>query len=293
MNALATPSPPRITTRDRLSSTLFLALVLHGVLIMGVTFSAFMPASGDSTLLRVTMVTERSDTPNPDATELAQVAARGSGTGDDARRSAGMQVPAMPPATRAGEFADRDTAAPGEPQPAPEQLVTRSPSDRQRMALIDPTERAADTPRDAAPAPTPAQPRTHLATPDSELSARGERSELVVSPDTRESRVAPYLARWKWHVERIGTANFPARARAARPARNPVLEVAIGADGRLHDIVLLRPSGDTFLDQAALEILRMAAPFEAFPAELRDDYDVLRFAYEWQFASTEAEATDW
>ena len=37
------------------------------------------------------------------------------------------------------------------------------------------------------------------------------------------------------------------------------------------------------LDQAAQSILRLASPFDPFPADLRKQYDELRFAYEWQF----------
>jgi protein TonB len=44
-----------------------------------------------------------------------------------------------------------------------------------------------------------------------------------------------------------------------------------------------RSSGDKALDQAALRILRLAAPFAPLPDVIRADYDVLRFAYEWDF----------
>jgi protein TonB len=44
-------------------------------------------------------------------------------------------------------------------------------------------------------------------------------------------------------------------------------------------------SGDAAVDQAALNILRRAAPFDPFPISLKRDYDQLRFAYEWQFLS--------
>ena len=37
------------------------------------------------------------------------------------------------------------------------------------------------------------------------------------------------------------------------------------------------------LDAAAMDILKLAAPFDAFPKELAARHDVLRFAYEWQF----------
>ena len=47
----------------------------------------------------------------------------------------------------------------------------------------------------------------------------------------------------------------------------------------------IRSSGDTALDQSALKILRLAVPFPPLPPEIRKDYDVLRFAYEWDFAA--------
>ena len=50
-------------------------------------------------------------------------------------------------------------------------------------------------------------------------------------------------------------------------------------------IVVRRSSGDKALDQAALKILRLAAPFAPLPESIRKDYDVLRFAYEWDFSA--------
>jgi len=50
--------------------------------------------------------------------------------------------------------------------------------------------------------------------------------------------------------------------------------------------VVRNSSGYGNLDRAAMEILRIAAPFEPFPQRLRDDYDVLRFAYEWRFGTS-------
>ncbi len=44
-----------------------------------------------------------------------------------------------------------------------------------------------------------------------------------------------------------------------------------------------RSSGHQELDQAAVNIVRLASPFDPFPAAMRKSYPVLRFAYEWQF----------
>ncbi len=54
-------------------------------------------------------------------------------------------------------------------------------------------------------------------------------------------------------------------------------------DGRLQSATIQRSSGHPEIDAAALDILRLASPFDPFPPELARDYRVLRFAYEWQF----------
>ena len=61
------------------------------------------------------------------------------------------------------------------------------------------------------------------------------------------------------------------------------MEVVIGSNGTLKTAQIQQSSGDAAVDQAALDILRRAAPFDPFPANLKRDYDQLRFAYEWQF----------
>jgi protein TonB len=51
----------------------------------------------------------------------------------------------------------------------------------------------------------------------------------------------------------------------------------------LERVVVRRSSGHRELDAAAIDIVRLAAPFDPFPAAMRERYPVLRFAYEWQF----------
>ncbi len=63
-----------------------------------------------------------------------------------------------------------------------------------------------------------------------------------------------------------------------------MVEVGIAADGKLDRVLIRRTSGSPELDQAALEILKLASPFDPFPPELAAKYRVLRFAYEWQFS---------
>jgi protein TonB len=116
------------------------------------------------------------------------------------------------------------------------------------------------------------------------------RDELWVTPDSRAASLAPYLDAWRHKVERIGTLNYPSAARRSGKAASPVLEVAINAAGTLEKAVIRQSSGDPELDQASLDILKLASPFDPFPPELERQYHVLRFAYEWQFVGGRVQA---
>ena len=46
----------------------------------------------------------------------------------------------------------------------------------------------------------------------------------------------------------------------------------------------MHSSGSAKLDQAVVDILKLASPFDPFPKELADKYRLLRFTYGWEFA---------
>ncbi len=110
-----------------------------------------------------------------------------------------------------------------------------------------------------------------------------QRDELWVTPDTREALVAPYLVAWRIKIERLGTMNFPQAAWRAPGTRNPDVEVAILADGTLESATIVRSSGSAKLDQAVVDILKLASPFDPFPKELAEKHRLLRFTYGWEF----------
>jgi protein TonB len=124
----------------------------------------------------------------------------------------------------------------------------------------------------------------NAAAADERLHLRGKPSaDGLLRADTRESAIAGYLDGWKRRIERVGTLNFPNEARRRELSGNPVIEVAIRSDGSLQAVIVRRSSGHRELDDAAVAIVRLAAPFDPFPAAMRERYPVLRFAYEWQF----------
>ena len=270
--------------KDRLTTTLFLAALFHGIVLLGVTFSAGLANQDELPTLEVLLVSN--DLPesaqNPDADYLAQRNQQGSGTTTERVRAASPQSALVP------------IDNPGIPQG--EALVsTQSGQQQGAVELLSSTSSTTQVPRfaDTAEASTGPQqtallmqsgPVSPLPSSDDapEMTLRGRQlRELIVTPNTRESGVAIYLDSWKRKVERIGTLNFPAQAHGL--SGSPVLEVAIRSNGVLEDILIRRSSGHPQLDQAALSILKLSTPFDPFPQELAVRHDALRFAYEWQF----------
>jgi periplasmic protein TonB len=276
---------------DRLLTMLFLAGLLHGLIIVGLTFSAAANDKGSAPGLEVLLVSDElpESDKNPTATYLAQRTQRGSGNTRKAvaPRNRTASIPTIKHAgTAQGNSLNDPAEAAGKTQD--EQVLSTigwstsvrylaeagtAGSVRDQPLLID-------------------QPATAEPGPDEQGPAqlRGpERDELWITPDTRAATLAPYLDGWRRKVERIGTLNYPTVARVAGAQTSPVVEVGIAADGKLDRVLIRRSSGNPELDQAALAILKLASPFDPFPPELAAKYRVLRFAYEWQFSGGRTE----
>jgi len=280
---------------DRLSSMLFLAGLAHGVLILGVTFSSPAPPPESDALpsLNVTLVVDTNDLdePPPDTVWLASSANDGGGAPVDGLRPT-TTLTADEPATLVGDPGALDTVdgRPREAATAADEILTRGASERQVAAVPKATEAAtAEVETRAALLDRTAPETLALEIDDVAALPDAENRADAVSPSTRESILAAYLDGWRRRVERVGTVNFPATLRERDGVGRPTLEVAIGADGQLKEIIVRRSSGDGALDQAALTILRLAAPFNPLPDEIRSSYEVLRFAYEWDFSGRAAD----
>ncbi len=271
---------------DRMLTTCFLAALFHGVVILGVTFSAPQGKAGgpDAPALEVVLVNGQAPraVKNPNARYVAQRSQLGTGMPSTDRTS-------IPQSSSAS--ADRMGAAGGSGVAA--QRAMRDLGDDESIATHAPTPRilyfAAAT---AAKEPAQVQellekrPNLQMMPNDDgvELRMRGEtRDQLWIAADTRESDVAVYLDSWRRKIERVGTTNFPDAARRRNLSGTPVIEVTIGADGRLLDTQVRRSSGHSEIDQAAMRILKLASPYDAFPVELNAKHDQIRIAYEWQF----------
>jgi protein TonB len=104
-----------------------------------------------------------------------------------------------------------------------------------------------------------------------------------VGARAQEYRFAQYVDTWRIKIERIGNLNYPAEAKARKLYGKLQMTVAIKSDGEVENIEINRSSGHKLLDQAAIRIVRLSAPFEPFPANIKQDTDILHITRTWTF----------
>jgi protein TonB len=291
-SALRAPLPP---AQDRLLTTVFLAALLHGIVILGVTFSAPDSDADNDQAPGLEVILVNDQTPsvkhNARARYLAQRNQLGSGNTLAEERAS---IPKSSPAVdeRAGTTDGEGTLwhRSGQGSGDDAALATNSPSTR-ILYFASP---AASTDRAELPLQLQKRPDLGMNPNDDgvQLHLRGEaKNQLWIAADTRESDVAVYLDGWRRKVERIGTVHFPDAVRRQKLSGTPIVEVTIDAKGRLEQASIRRSSGHAEIDAAAIRILKLATPFDPFPRELGQKHDQIRIAYEWQFLGGAAEGS--
>ncbi|WP_444995641.1 energy transducer TonB [Aliikangiella sp. IMCC44359] len=104
-----------------------------------------------------------------------------------------------------------------------------------------------------------------------------------ISASIHRSSDALYLDSWRRKIERVGNQNYPTQAKVDKVFGNLTLKVSINRDGTVHDIKIMKSSGSKILDDSALRIVRLAAPFKPLTKEMSKDTDILEIIRVWQF----------
>lgn len=99
--------------------------------------------------------------------------------------------------------------------------------------------------------------------------------KTVISPSTKEYRLAQYSEDFRQQLERVGNLNFPRDKQGQSLYGSAQVAVEINPDGTILSADITRPARNPKLNEAVLHIVRLAAPFAAFPADIRKDSDVL------------------
>ena len=270
---------------DRLGLTLFVATLLH-LAILGINFSLSRP-SELSKSMEITLSTFKSEKAPVKADYLAQDNQEGSGT---------LEHKAAPKTTEQAPFQDSKVNK-VTPQAAPEPVRPQEASaTKTALTTLQPQPQKASTRQKEEPRPeTQAAPvfdtmqlSTEIASLEAQLAqeqqlyAKRPKVHRLNAASTMRDKGAWYKDEWRKKVERIGNLNYPEEARRQRMYGSLRLLVSINRDGTLHEVQILEPSGQTVLDQAALRIVRLAAPFAPFTGDLAD-VDRLEIIRTWRF----------
>ena len=279
-----------LSQTDRFGVSMFGSFLVHMVIILGVTFA--LPKLRDLPglpSLEITLVQTASDKRTLDPEFLAQANQEGGGDSDAA------EIAKNPLPVREISPVNRDFPT---FQSTPQKQIK---SEREMITLL-----SQDSSRKIKEQVSqPDNKELQLQPPNLGLMARAEileeRARLnaeisrtwqefqkrprhkFLNARTQEYKYAAYMDSWRAKVERIGNLNYPDEAKRRHLTGNLLLDVALNADGSINEISVRRSSGQKILDDAAIRIVELSAPFAPFPPEIREDLDVLHITRTWKF----------
>ena len=276
--------------RERFNFTMFLSVAVHGILIFGISFGAVQSTSEMPTL-EITLAAHHSEIAPNRADFLAQANQLGSG-------SLAEDAPAVAPISPFQADYESTTLHAAQPM-TPEQtaaqregsteLVTTSANARKQsndaLTVTDEGDAQVSTPDSSRLAIA-----SLMAQLDSQVQeyARRPRRVVLTAAATQRSEDALYLDGWRRRIEAIGNLNYPDAARRQKLYGSLRLLVSILPNGSIQKTEILQSSGQAVLDQAALDIVMLASPYEPFPPELSKQADIVEIIRTWRFHEGDA-----
>ncbi len=282
---------PALDDLSRFHYAVLASMVVHAVVLFGITIRPpdLSKLNNNPPPLEVVLVNAKSSTKPIDAEALAQRNLDGGGNTDanrraksplpvlrndpqttelsvQARRVEQLEVEARKLMTQAKSETSVETSS-SQPQPQTETLVAPSAADiRSRSFEIARLEAQIDKQMDA-------------------YQKRPRRK--FVGARTAEIPLAAYIDAWRVKVERVGTLNYPQAARDQKVYGTLKLTVSIKSDGSVENVEINTSSGHKILDEAALRIVNLAAPYAAFPGDISKDTDILSITRWWTFTRSD------
>ena len=271
---------------ERFGFTMFVSICLHGVIILGVGFGIYEQANSSSSL-EITLAQYRSPKAPEDADFLAQENQQGSGSQEE------KAAPSTPIESPFNDNEIQDVSPFVEPNAAEPQEQSQviaaeadAPQQINEDAGQEPAQETAEQPLENL---TENQINDRLASLQAQLNIRRQayakrpRRYTISSASTEKARDALYLDNWRKKVEAVGNLNYPPEASTQGIYGNLRLLVSLRSDGSVSQVRILSSSGHKILDESAIRIVQLAAPFDAFPEDLRQEADILDIIRTWQF----------
>jgi protein TonB len=269
---------------DPIGATFLFSLLLHGVLLLGITFQFVKPKPRLPTL-DVTLVNVANQQAPDKADFLAQANNRGGGQSEQAARPSApfSGVLPLPQPGMAQQLTQATTPLPREASPT-RMVTTTGASD---FTVTSDTAQTKINPDEHAQTAAELQQQLNIARLEAERNHAIERlakrpKVKFLTASTREYAFAAYMRGWSDRIERVGNLNYPEEARERGLHGDVLLTVVLNLDGSIKSIEVIQSSGEAVLDEAAKRIVQLAAPFPPAP-HTRERIDELNITRTWQF----------
>ena len=301
MNTVA--AQPVITPIDRFGLTLTLAIIVHAIIILGITFTGEDRQQPRFDTMEIVLVQQQDPTPPEDAKLLAQANLQGGAQLESEVTPSTPLAPPFPdqvPAVAAQAVMETLPAPVVEPDPERHEATEPRPHDKELLT--------AESAKPETTKPKPEQQAVSEQKPEKtqrtaadllmnsfkiaslsaqikqKLESRSTRPRRTfISASTRTYKYAAYMEAWRAKVERVGNLNYPDEARRRKLSGSLILDVSLNPDGTVSQITIRRSSGHKILDDAAIRIVNLASPFAPFPDNIKVDTDILHITRTWQF----------
>ena len=279
-----TTKQPVITASDKLLFSAVLGTAFHGMVLFGIGFA--LPednADSSSKVFNVVLAQYKTDEKPEKADFIGQADQQGGGDSD---------TTVAPSATEMAQLNDPDRVAQEaqsrmsqEQQVTPQQDVLTADGVTLTSPKIDeqfPQEK--QTPDAASLIDQTYQLTGLIANLDNKNNNQSKKDRLrTISPSIHRSSDALYLDTWRRKIERVGNQNYPQQAKLEEIYGSLTLKVAINKDGTINNVSIIKSSGIKMLDDAALRIVRLSAPFQPLTKEMSLDTDILEIVRTWNF----------
>ena len=275
------------TGRDkhtRFRNALALALAVHAALILTISFSASTPMAYSTPQIEVTLANRPSATSPQDARQIAQ--ANQEGSGDEAEISQISRRNILPFVQHTQQQLLIQVQ---QEQLAQQRDVLTTTARAVHTQTREPTEHAQQEFSLQGISPEVDRLSEELASLQAELDhqtsnyADRPRVRRLTATSAKKSADAAYLLDWQQRLETVGNHYYPQASVRYGIYGSLRMLVVIQQDGSLEDIQILSSSGYAVLDEAAITIVRRAAPYSPFPPELRAIADKLEIVRTWHF----------
>ena len=279
-------------TRERFGFTVFLSACFHAIIILGVGFT-YLEELYSEPALEITMAHYRSEFAPNEADFLAQENQIGSGTIDS------VAAPSTPfKSDFNDELLQELVPIPQKPGVVTEikvrdaAVISSIQNKQQVQQYLDDIE--LQDPKALSEKSTPSDLNLAIASLQVQFDlqrqayAKRPRRYTISSASTKKSHDALYLDSWRRKIEAVGNINYPLAARQQQLYGSLRMLVSLFPNGEVSEIQILKSSGYSILDQAAIAIVRMASPFESFPEAMRAEADILEIIRTWRFHEGDA-----